>query len=400
MIFFRIYTLFNKDKKDFVEKRINQNYSLLKKEDYIWIHCASVGEINLSETFVKLLSKEKNTKILLTCLTDTGMAIARNKYENLDNINLFYFPLDDKRSIKNILDRINLKMLILVETEIWPNLINLTKDYKTIIINGRISDRSYGRYKKIKFIFKNILKNIDRFYMQSQEDAEKVIDLGAKQDKVEVIGNLKFDVKMTQYSDEELKDYKRQLGIKENQRIMVTGSVRSGEHEIILDVFKELENVLLILAPRHMDKIKHIENLIIENNFIYKKYSDLKNKDENNDTEIILVDEIGHLRKLYSICDVAFVGGTLVNIGGHSLLEPLFYHKTPIFGPYLQNVRDISKEILKKNIGYLVHNEEEFINAANDILSGDKKDKINTIDKLFSENSNIAEKLIKRIGKI
>jgi len=398
MIFLGIYTLFDKDKRDFIKKRINQDYSLLGKENYVWVHCASVGEINLSETFTKLILKEEETKVLLTCLTDTGMEIAKEKYKESNNISLLYFPLDDKGTIKKILNQINLKMLILVETEIWPNLINLTKNYKTIIINGRISDKSYGRYKKVKFLLKNILKKIDKFYMQSQEDREKVINLGAPTDSVEVVGNLKFDVKMTRYSCDEVKNYKKQLGIK-NQKVFVAGSVRSGEYEIILDVFRNLKNVLLILAPRHINKVSSIENWIKKNNLTYKKYSDLEEKSNYGKTEIILVDEIGHLRKLYSICDVAFVGGTLVNIGGHSLLEPLFYHKTPIFGPYLQNVKDISKEIIKKNIGYLVHDREELLSAVNSVLKGENQDKIDKINKLFSKNSNIAEKLIKRIGK-
>ncbi|MGF6906622.1 3-deoxy-D-manno-octulosonic acid transferase [Fusobacterium sp. PH5-44] len=399
MIFFRIYTLFSKDKQEFFNKRIGQNYSSLSEEDYIWVHCASVGEINLSETFVRLLSQKYEIKILLTCVTDTGMEIAKNKYKESKKIELFYFPLDDKKEIKKILMKINLKMLILVETEIWPNLINSAKDYKIIIINGRISNRSYKRYKKIKFLIRGLLEKIDRFYMQSKEDANKIIDIGANSDKVEVIGNLKFDVKMKRYSKEELDQYKQELGIT-NEKVFVAGSIRSGEYEIVLEALKEIENLIIILVPRHLDKIKMTEKLLSDKGYTYKKYSDIKISGNIPNKQVILVDEIGQLRKLYSICDMAFVGGTLVNIGGHSLLEPLFYYKTPIFGKYTQNVKDISLEILKRNIGYLVHDKEEFSLAIRSILTEKDQNKIKDIDKLFNENCNIAEKLIERIEKL
>ena len=399
MIFFRIYTLFSKNKRKFLDKRIRQDFSSLDKSDYIWIHCASVGEINLSETFVRLLSKKYDSKILLTCVTDTGMEIAKSKYEDSENIKLFYFPLDDKKEIEKIIKKINLKMLILVETEIWPNLINSTKDYKVIIINGRISNRSYKRYLYVKFIIRKILNKIDKFYMQSEEDARKIIDIGANSEKVEVIGNLKFDVKMKKYSSEEQTEYKKELGIT-NERVFVAGSIRSGEYEIVLDALQDIENLIIILVPRHLNKMKTIEELLLDKGYHYKKYSDIKNNEDVQAKKVILVDKIGQLRKLYSICDVAFVGGTLVDIGGHSLLEPLFYHKTPIFGSFTQNVKDISREILKRDIGYLVHNKEEFSIAVQSILTKKDKNKIKEIDKFFTENSNIAEKLIERIGEL
>lgn len=399
MIFFRIYTLFNKNKREFLNKRIGQDFLSLDESDYIWIHCASVGEINLSETFVRLLYNKGDSKILLTCVTDTGMEIAKSKYKDSKNIKLFYFPLDDKKEIEKIIKKINLKMLILVETEIWPNLINSTKDYKIIIINGRISNRSYKRYMCIKFIIRRILNKIDRFYMQSKEDARKIIDIGANEQKVEVIGNLKFDVKMKRYSLKELSEYKKELGIT-NEKVFVAGSIRSGEYETVLDAVQNIDNLVIILVPRHLDKIKNIEKLLSDKGYTYKKYSNLKNNKKYLAEKVILVDEIGQLRKLYSICDIAFVGGTLVNIGGHSLLEPLFYHKTPIFGEYIQNVKDISLEILKRNIGYLVHNKEEFSAAVKYILTQENKVKIKEIDKFFDENSDIAEKLIERIEKL
>ena len=150
--------------------------------------------------------------------------------------------------------------------------------------------------------------------------------------------------------------------------------------------------------PRHIERVPEIEVLIEKEGMTYKKYSKI-DSDNFEKTDIILVDKIGILRKLYSIADIAFVGGTLVNIGGHSLLEPLFYGKTPIFGPYLQNVKDISKEILKKNIGYKVEDADEFLEAVNKIEKNSDIYKKN-IEIFFEENNKTAEKILVRIDKL
>lgn len=384
-------------KGEFLKKRLKQDFSSLKKEEYIWVHCSSVGEINLSETLIKKLLENRNERILLTMFTDTGIGVARDKFRKNQRVDIFYFPLDDRKNILDILKRIKLNLLILVETEIWPNLITeIGKKSKVIIVNGRISDRSFKRYQKLSSYLKKIFLCVDRFYMQSNEDSRRIIEIGAEKNRVETLGNLKFDISFQKYNDKEKRELQSLFNI-DGRKIFTAGSSRSGEYEILLDTFKELKDTLLVLVPRHIERTPKIEEIIKEYGFSYKKYSELESKKEK--TDIIIVDKIGILRKIYSITDIAFVGGTLVNIGGHSLLEPLFYGKTPIFGPYLQNVKEISREILELGLGYKVTNVNEFLEAIKEI--GIKQESSSEkIRELFEKNNRTADKIVERIKKL
>lgn len=384
-------------KGKFLKKRLKQDFSSLKKEEYIWVHCSSVGEINLSETLIKKLLENRNERILLTMFTDTGIGVARDKFRKNERVDIFYFPLDDRKNILDILKRIKLNLLILVETEIWPNLITeIGKKSKVIIVNGRISDRSFKRYQKLSSYLKKIFLCVDRFYMQSNEDSRRIIEIGAEKNRVETLGNLKFDISFQKYNDKEKRELQSLFNI-DGRKIFTAGSSRSGEYEVLLDTFKELKDTLLVLVPRHIERTPKIEEIIKEYGFSYKKYSEIDSKKEK--TDIVIVDKIGILRKIYSITDIAFVGGTLVNIGGHSLLEPLFYGKTPIFGPYLQNVKEISREILELGLGYKVTNVKDFLEAIKEI---DVKQESSTekIKELFEKNSRTADKIVERIKKL
>lgn len=395
--FILILMMIGGKKGEFLKKRLKQDFSSLKKEEYIWVHCSSVGEINLSETLIKKLLDNRKERILLTMFTDTGIGVARDKFVKNERVDIFYFPLDDRKNILDILKRIKLNLLILVETEIWPNLITeIGKKSKVIIVNGRISDRSFRRYQKLSSYLKKIFLYVDRFYMQSDEDSRRIIEIGAEKSRVETLGNLKFDISFQNYSDEERKELQSLFNV-DSRKVFTAGSSRSGEYEILLDTFKNLKNTLLVLVPRHIERTPKIEEIIKEYGFSYKKYSELESKKEK--TDIIIVDKIGILRKIYSITDITFVGGTLVNIGGHSLLEPLFYGKTPIFGPYLQNVKEISREILELGLGYKVTNMNEFLEAIKEI--GIKQESSSEkIRELFEKNNRTADKIVERIKKL
>lgn len=385
-------------KGEFLKKRLKQDFSSLKKEEYIWIHCSSVGEINLSEPLIKKLLDKREERILLTLFTDTGINVAKEKFGKNERVDIFYFPLDDKKNIKSILNKINLNLLILIETEIWPNLIKeVGKKTKIIIVNGRISDKSLSRYKLLKNCLKSLFLYITKFYMQSEEDSKRIIEIGALKEKVETLGNIKFDIKFPEYTEQEKEELIRFFSV-DGRKVFTTGSSRTGEYEVLLDTFKKLKNTLLILVPRHIERTPQVEEIIKQYGFSYKKFSDIE-KGKNEKTDIIIVDKIGLLRKIYSITDVAFVGGTLVNIGGHSLLEPLFYGKTPIFGPYLQNVKEISNEILQLQLGYKVNNSSEFLAAIDKVEQNQNRSK-EKIKNLFEKNNQITDKIIEKIKNL
>nr|WP_324291911.1 glycosyltransferase N-terminal domain-containing protein [uncultured Ilyobacter sp.] len=363
-------------------------------KDYVWIHCASVGEINLSESLVREFLENTDFKVLITMMTDTGRATAEAKYKDDKNIDLLYFPLDDFFKIREILSKINLKALVIIETEIWPNLIRMSSEKsKVVFVNGRISDKSFKSYKRISFYLKKLFSKVSFFLMQTEEDKNRIIDIGASAEKVVNFGNLKFDVKLTDFTEEDLYKIRKELGL-ENRKIFVAGSTRNDEEEYILDAYDRLNDYFLILVPRHIERTADIEERLLKNRYRYEKWSSMSGG-VKEDTQVLLVDQMGILRKLYAICDVAFVGGTLVNIGGHSLIEPLYYRKPPIFGKYLQNVKEISKEITHRKIGYKVENTQEFIKAVQKIES--KQVNLEDIDRFFRENTNVAAKTFKRI---
>ena len=394
----KVVMILRPKKRIFIEKRLNQNFDFLKSEKpYIWLHCSSVGEINLSDALIKKLLAEREEDILISIFTDTGYETAQNKYSKEERIKIIYFPLDCKNEIRKILKRIDLKLLILIETEIWPNLISCAKKKgKVILVNGRISDKSFGRYMKLKRILKNVLGKIDHFYMQTPLDGERIETIGADSEKVSVAGNLKFDIELQNYSEEEKNELKEIIKA-DGRKIFVAGSTRTGEDEVILDAFGHLKDYMLILVPRHLDRIEKIEDLLIKRKIKFSKYSDcLEGKSEKS--EVIIVDRMGVLRKFYSVCNTAFVGGTLVNIGGHSLLEPLFYRKTPIFGKYLQNVKDIADEILKRGIGFKVDSSEDIAVSIGEIDNGYVR--TDEIENFFKANQNTAQKITDEINKL
>lgn len=392
--FLFIFLIFKPKKLKFVFQRLFQDISVLKRgERYIWIHCSSVGEINLTDALIKKIKNNFRENILITVFTDTGYEIASNKYSNDDRISILKFPLDDMFILKKIFNYIKVSKVILVETEIWPNFIDLGSKYsKVFIVNGRISNKSFPRYKRISWIIKPLFSKINGFFMQSEEDKVRIIALGANKNRVFITGNLKFDISFETFSSEEMSNLKTLIN-SDSRKIFVAGSTRQGEDSILIDLFTSLKNTMLIIVPRHLERVSEIENLLRDSNLTYKKLTDLETEPSSERVQVLIVDKMGVLRKFYSIADIVFVGGTLVNIGGHSLLEPLFYGKSPIFGPYLQNVKDISKDILTLNIGYKVTNKEDFLNTINHLETNPvSEDKIKAF---FKSNQNAAEKTIK-----
>lgn len=392
--FILIYLIFSPKKFKFFISRFFQDITFLKQDkSYIWIHCSSVGEVNLTDSLIKEINKKFNNYILITTFTDTGFNTAQTKYMNNPDIFILKFPFDDYFIIKKILNYIKIKYLVLIETEIWPNLINLNyKNSKIFMVNGRISNRSFPRYKKLIFILKPLFSKIQYFCMQTEDDKNKIISLGADPKKVFTTGNLKFDISFEIYSESEKETLKSKIN-NNNRKIFVAGSTREGEDSIIINVFKKLTSTLLVIVPRHLERVEDIEKLLLDSNLSFKKYSDIQKDFNNENYDVIIVDKMGLLRMFYAIADITFVGGTLVNIGGHSLLEPLFYGNTPIFGPYLQNVKDISNDILTLNLGYKVTNEDEFLNAIN-LLETNKVSE-DKIKEFFRYNQNTTEKIIK-----
>ncbi len=297
----------------------------------IMFHGVSVGEVIALENLIK---KTKETfpdyKIVVTTGTKTGQEIAHKKYENVADF-ITYFPFDITFCVKNFLNKINPSVVLIAETELWPTFAAYCKkrNIPLFVINGRISDATFKSYRFLKGFFKKLFKNYTEILTQSEEDREKFIKIGAPEEKTSVMKNLKFDVKRV---DADIK-----IG-KGSNRLIIAGSTHKGEDEIILSAFsklkKEFPDVKLLIAPRHLTRLDEVKNLVGKTGL---KFGQRSNNDTFEDNEIIILDTMGELSKMYQVCDFAFIGGSFNKTGGHNPLEAIVYNKPAISGPSIHN---------------------------------------------------------------
>ncbi len=289
---------------------------------------------------------------------------------------IFYFPFDFPFVIEKVLSRLRPSLIILAETELWPNLLRYAQYSKIPVIstNGTISDTSFERYKRIRPIFKDVINKVSYFCMQTQRDKERLINLGVKPEKIIVTGNTKFDLLDADSVKEQPFE---NWNIKEFSPVIVAGSTHAGEEEFLIESFraivKKFPKALLILVPRHPDRVPEIENLIRAQRYSYRKRSEMSlfALEEN----IIIVDTIGELSKIYTSADIVFMGGSLVRIGGHNLLEPAFLAKPIITGPYTFKQNEMV-ELLKENDGIVqLESKEELKEKLLELLSSPEKRK-------------------------
>ena len=325
------------------------------------LHGVSVGEVIALENLVKNLKETfPKYKLVVTTGTKTGQDIAQKKFDGIADL-VTYFPFDIPSAVNKFLDELKPSLVLIAETEIWPNFAVGCKkrNIPICIINGRISDSTYKTYKIAKPFFNEVFKNFTAVYAQSQEDLQKYISLGMK--NTEFMGNLKFDIKK--------KDADIDLG-QNGYKVLIGGSTHKGEDEIVLDCFKKLKsefpNLKLLLAPRHPQRVPEIEQLIGQRELSYG----LRSKDEKfTDHDIIILDTLGELGKMYSICDIAFIGGSFNKTGGHNPLEAVVYDKPTLSGPCIHNFKDIYSILQKAGAAKVVSTPNELFLTLNTLLS-------------------------------
>ena len=381
--FIFIISVFNSKFRKFFFDRLK-----VKKTDMakcIWIHLSSVGELNLSEKLIEKIL-DKNKKIFITLMTDTEMEAFNKKYLNNPNITAAFFPLDDYFCIRKIIKSLDIEKLIVIETEIWPNLYNeVSKKADIIIVNGRISDKTFEKYMNLRVFISGILNKCKKILVQSELDFDRYEELGVKKDILKVYPNLKYSIDYPVIDEKKCEEIKRNI-LLEDRQVITAGSTRSGEEEILLEVFKEINSdkkYQLLLVPRHLKRIDEIKNLL--DGVEYSLYS------ENKKSEVVIVDKMGILRDLYQVSDIVFVGGTLVNVGGHSILEPLYYGKVPIIGSHYENIRDITEKARELDLVRLVNDKEELKQTILNISSE------NTDTKKFFQKYNKIDEIIEEI---
>lgn len=331
----------------------------------IMFHGVSVGEVIALENLIK---KTKETfpdyEIIVTTGTKTGQEIARKKYADIASF-ITYFPYDVPVFVRKFLRIVKPSMVFIAETELWPAFSYYCKkrNIPLFIINGRISDATYNSYKMFKFFFAGMLKNYTGVYTQSQIDNDKMISIGANPDTTRVMKNLKFDVKR--------KECDIEIG-QEFGRVIIAGSTHAGEDEIVLDAFAKVKETFtdtkLLLAPRHPQRVPQVAELVEKTGF---KFGFRSKNDTFRDNEIVILDTLGELGKMYAICDFAFIGGSFNKTGGHNPLEAVVYGKPAITGPSIHNFRDIYWLLSRSAAGKIVQNGEELTDYMERLL-GDK----------------------------
>lgn len=326
-------------------------------------HGVSVGEVIALENLIK---KTKETfpdyKIVITTGTKTGQEIAHKKFDNIADF-ITYFPFDITICVELFLNKIKPSVVLIAETELWPTFAAYCKkrEIPLFVINGRISDSTYKSYRLLKGFFKELFKNYTKILTQSEEDKEKFISIGAPSDKTMVMKNLKFDVKRV--------DANIEIG-KGNNRIIIAGSTHKGEDEIVLNSFSELKkefpDIKLLLAPRHLTRVNNVKELVEKTKLPYGQRS---NNDNFINNDIIILDTLGELSKMYQICDFAFIGGSFNKTGGHNPLEAVVYNKPAISGPSIHNFRDIYWILSRSKAGKVVKTPQELTNYMRKLLA-------------------------------
>jgi 3-deoxy-D-manno-octulosonic-acid transferase len=343
----------------------------------IWIHAVSVGEVNATRTIVAELKKRlSDYEIVISATTDTGFERAEKLYGG--ELCVFYYPFDFSSVIRRAFKNLKPDICLLMELEVWPNLTAYAKKHNipVVVVNGRLSDKSFPKYKLIRPLVKPLFRKVALFLAQSDEYAERFITLGGRKKTAIITGSLKYDTADTTENipgTEKLAEL-----LDEDQRLFVAGGTGPGEEKIILDVFKKLKDnpdfgdVRLAVVPRKPERFDEVANLIVQSGFSITRYSRVKagqRGDAVNSNSVILGDTMGDLRKFYSLAALVFVGRSLVPMGGSDMMESTAMGKCTMFGPETFNFKQTVDALLAKNGAIEVKDENQLLEQAAKCLS-------------------------------
>jgi 3-deoxy-D-manno-octulosonic-acid transferase len=338
----------------------------------IWVHAVSVGETMAAVPLVRELRRRyPERKILVSTVTATGHLTARSQVKEADGV--IFFPFDLGVIVRKVLQRVGPALFVLMETEIWPNCVRTLADMNVpiLIVNGRISTASYRGYRRIGFLMKRLLPLIGAFSMQTEEDARRIMTLGAPPERVKNCGNIKFDRQVLPLSVEEKETLRRQYLLPRDGAVLIAGSTHATEEAVLIEAYRELRKefpgLVFILAPRHPERAGDVETLLREAGLAYQKRSR-----PEADKPVLLLDTVGELSRLYGLGTVSFVGGSLVPVGGHNILEPAVFGVPVVYGPHMENFPEISAVMADSGGGIQIGHAGELQAVLRDLL-GDRE---------------------------
>jgi 3-deoxy-D-manno-octulosonic-acid transferase len=308
----------------------------------IWIHAVSVGEVLAVSGLVEQIQQTfPQHRVLVSTTTDTGQALARKRF---GEANVFYFPMDFAFAIRPYLQSLQPELVVLAETEFWPNFLRLTHQNgaRIAVVNARISDRSWPNYRRFRWALRKMLVNVDLFLAQTPQDATRLQSIGADEQRVQVTGNLKFDISLPS-PPPVVESLRQSLAAEGAGPVLVCGSTVEGEEPLLLKAFENLRvahpRALMILAPRHPERFDQVAILLRQLDIPSFRRSQWQG--ESLAGRVLLMDSIGELAAIYALADVAFVGGSLVPRGGHNIIEPAQHGVAIVTGNHTENFRDI-----------------------------------------------------------
>jgi len=371
--------------------------------DY-WIHAVSVGEARAAAPLVnKILEQMPDSKILLTTTTPTGSAMVQMLLG--DKVKHCYFPYDLAWAMNRFVAEVSAKFVLIMETEIWPNMINAVKRHggRLVYINVRLSERSYKGYARFSSFAQKTLMQVDHFAVQGKMDNKHLELLNVPSGKITVTGSIKFDVNTQASLHESAQVLRRQLG--GDRLIWIAGSTREGEEGRLISVYKKLKQqfptLLLVLVPRHPERFDLIARKLQRHSLEHVRRTE-GHTELSASTDVYLGDTMGELSLMYACSDIAFVGGSLVPLGGQNILEPCALGVPVLFGPHMFNFPDISRWTIKEGAGKMVKDSQELTEVLSALLeSPSERDKMGSRGLAFieahrgalSKNYNLIQKL-------
>ncbi len=339
----------------------------------LWLHAVSVGEVTAAAPIAAALrDRFPGACIVLSTSTETGQGMAR-KLVSAATAHIYY-PLDLPCVVRKVLDRIRPDLFIPVETELWPNFIRICRERGTriVMVNGRISPRSFGRYRATRFFWRGILGSLDDAGVISPTDGERLAAIGMPPQRIHVLGNAKYDGLAARVSPELEREIAGRLGIAPGEEVLVAGSTLEGEESVVLDVYRRLLEIRpdfrLILVPRHIERGDAVAGFIRAAGFECIRMSEIAAGKSRGGERIVLVDVIGELFKVYSLATVVFCGGSLVPRGGQNLLEAAAWGKVVFHGPHMEDFREERALLEEAGAGILIRNTDELFAGIRGLL--------------------------------
>jgi 3-deoxy-D-manno-octulosonic-acid transferase len=341
----------------------------LSNSPRIWIHAVSLGEVHVAAAVVRELKRLlPGGSIIISTFTEHGRDLAEESFGK--EMPVIYSPLDARYAVKRSLETINPDVMIFMETELWPAWILEASrmGIKTALINGRISARSIKGYRRIRLFLRPLLRNFHAFSMISPLDAERIIEMGAEAGRVVVNGNAKYDLLKNSADPSMERAMRKELNLDSSQPVFVAGSTRDGEETLLLSAYekimKEYPETVLILVPRHINRVAEIEAVLNKKGFGYQLRTDILEKGEKRTEKILIMNTFGELFKVYSVGTIVFCGGSLVPLGGQNPLEPAAWGKMVFYGPSMYNFLDAKALLEEIDAGVEVESPETLAEKA------------------------------------